>query len=111
MPVSIDVPSHPYSFIKTNLSGFAYELIITENSRSGRLSMAIVSNNEIIIRNVTLIEGGEALLQNYRLPGFDHGDLFCVRINKTKDPIKLGNIGVGKDYELVYMTNEELGLV
>lgn len=110
MPISIDVPESAWAEQSVILDGFSYTFTYSYNSRNGGLYLTITGeDNEVILANVRLMQN-ELLLGRYKNPLFAHGDLVCIPYKATQDEVTLGNIGIDKTYELIYLTNEELGI-
>lgn len=105
----IDVPtSYPNVTQNITLSGVSYTFKYTYNSRDERLRLSIYRDEELVIAGLKIMEN-QLLLDNYILSGFPDGDLFCARIRGDSSiPATLGTIGLGREYELIYFTNEEI---
>lgn len=109
MAISIDVPTESANVKQDiTLSGTNYLFRYTYNTRDQRLRLSIYLDDELVIASVKIMEN-QLLLQNYILPDFPDGDLLCVRFKGDETtPATLGNIGIDQNYELIYLTNEEL---
>ena len=107
--LSIDVPTQaPNVSQPLTLSGITYEFVYTYNSTIDRLYISIYLNDELVIGGLQLTENG-FLLDNYNIPEFNHGDLYCARITGDSSVrATLGTIGIDKEYEFIYITNSEL---
>jgi len=107
MALSIPTPDYPSTKQNVTLAGRDYELTIRFNERDSRWRLSISLNGVVVISGIKLVEN-RRLLSRYILPDFNHGDLFCMRRKSTKDPVGRKNLGIGKEYELIYFSNEEL---
>ena len=107
MAVSITVPDTPWSSQLVSLSGKSYEFELTYNSRSSRWYLTISLSGVNIINSLKVIEGVD-MTGRYLISEFSDGRLYCGQSRKTSDPVGRDNFGVGKDYGLVYLTNEEI---
>lgn len=110
MPLTISVPSiSSWTEQTIELSGIAYRFIYKLNERfnPSRLYLDIYLEEVLVKASLKLLENSD-LTSRYLLDDFDHGSLFLVRLDSTKDQATLGNIGIDLSYELVYFTNQEL---
>lgn len=107
MALKITIPDTSWSSQLVSLSGKSYIFEISYNERSTRWYINITLSGEEVINSLKAIESVN-MTGRYNLINFDHGELFCVRFKQTSDPVGRDNFGVGKDYELVYLTNEEI---
>ena len=89
------------------LGGQEYKFTFTLNTRDSRMRMDIVLGDTPVISGVKIVES-QGLVSRYLLEDFDHGEIFCVRTQKTDEPAGFGNLGIGLPYELVYFSNEEI---
>ena len=48
------------------------------------------------------------LLGRFRLANFGHGDLIVYRAQEDGQDVGRDNFGIGKAYELLYVTNDEI---
>lgn len=109
MAIFIPTPEAVYSEITVPLGGQTYNIIYTYNEidEAWRLSL-YTYEGDVVIEGVKIMEN-EFLLWRHRLGLFDHGDIACVKLSlNTKRPPTRDNLGIGKEYTLVYYTNEEL---
>lgn len=107
MAVTIGTPVSASATQTIALGGKTYEFVYSLNSRDNRVRLDISFDDSPIITGVKLMEN-ESLLQRYDLVEFSHGDLFCIRVLKTDEEVTLENLGIGKPYELMYLTNDEI---
>lgn len=107
MPVSIPTPNTANTKQSITLGGKEYEFTQKFNERDSRWRLSISLSGEVIISGIKLVEN-RRLLSRYILSDFDHGDLFCMRRKSTSEDVGRNNLGIGKEYELIYLTNEEL---
>jgi hypothetical protein len=107
MALKINVPDSANTQSNVSLGGSNYLFDFTFNDRDGRYRLTISLNGESVISGLKLIEN-VIITQKYDLPDFDHGELLLVKIKDTTDPAGRNNIGIGKAYELIYLSNEEL---
>lgn len=111
MPLEIPVPNTAWSEVIVTLAGLEYTFEFRFNERlgndEGRWTIDLKdADGNILISGLTLIE--DMLLFNYTSIGFDHGDVLCLRSGNTEDIASRYNTGFGKDYILLYLTNEEI---
>lgn len=108
MPVLIDVPTTS-TYVRQNivLNGLNYVFSYKFNSRDERWRLSIYRNDEAIVESIKILEN-QFLLGQYILDGFE-GDILCFRsLESTDKPVTLGTLGIGKDYELIYYTLQDL---
>ena len=106
MPLSIPVPNNAHSKQTITLGGRQYQFTTSFNQRDLGWRLDINTENEPVISGLKLVENTK-LLSNYILPDFSHGELFCIRRKSTSDPVGRDNLGIGKEYELIYKGNNE----
>ncbi len=107
MALKITIPDTSWSSQLVSLSGKSYIFEISYNERSTRWYINVTLAGEEVINSLKAIENIN-MTGRYNLVKFDHGGLFCVRFKKTTDPVGRDNFGLGKDYELIYLTNSEI---
>jgi hypothetical protein len=103
----VPVPEISWSDIKLQLGGLEYTFTWSFNGRDLRWRFDLYLGEEPVITGVKIVES-QSLLERYQLPEFDHGDLYCVRVGASFDDVGRDNLGFGKNYQIVYLTNEEL---
>lgn len=108
MPISIDVPEAAWSTQEIPLGGLNYTFNYSYNDRDSRWRLDIKLGETDVISGLKLIES-QRLLNQYNLTNFNHGDLVVIRYEDDGKPVTFDNIGLNKPYELVYLTNAELG--
>lgn len=106
MPVSIEVPTSAWSEIDVPLNGELYTITYRFNDRDQRWRMDIRKEGVDIILGVKIV-GQQSLLSMCPLEGLS-GDIQCHRNKKTTEGVGRDNLGVGKEYELLYFAPEEL---
>ena len=83
-----------------------YEAILGFHNCSIDMLTVHLSGGEEIVKGLTLIENfSPTIFQN--LIDFDHGFLFISPAPNVTKKCTRDNLGIGKDYELIYVTNEE----
>lgn len=107
MALKIPVPGTAYSNQEVTLAGIKYNFKFQYNGRDSRWRLSILLGDTTVISGVKIMEN-ERLLWRYRLPQFQHGDLFCIRFKDDGKEVGRDNFGVDKAYELLYLTNEEI---
>jgi len=111
MPISIPVPNVGYGSNDITLAGINYTFVYMYNERDnnglGRWRVSLYQDEVIIIAGMKIVEHA-ALIKRYRLPEFDHGELYCIRVLDDGQPAGLSNFGIDKAYEFRYFTNDEL---
>ena len=107
MALSIPTPDSPNLKQNVTLGGVEYEFLTSFNSRDSGWRLSIFRESEVVILGVKIVENTR-LLSRYILESFNHGDLSCIRRKSTTDPVGRNNLGIGKEYELIYTSNEEL---
>lgn len=107
MALTIFVPDTSWSRQLVSLDGKSYIFEISYNERSTRWYIDISLSGTEVINSIKALENIN-MTGRYNLIDFDHGELFCVNLKKTSDPVGRDNFGIGKDYELIYLTNQEI---
>jgi len=107
MPLTLNVPNTAHSLQTVSLGGIDYDITYTYNTRDSRWRMDISKQGVVVKSGIKIMEN-QSLLGRYLLSNFEHGDIFCVRVEKDSSNVGRDNLGLDKAYELVYYTNEEL---
>lgn len=107
MAVSITIPDTAWSRQVVSLSGSSYVFETRYNERSSRWYINITLGGVSVINSLKVVENVN-LTGRYLLDNFNDGNLFCIKIKETAEPAGRDNFGIGKDYELWYLTNEEI---
>ena len=107
MALNIEVPESANSSQYVNLGGYKYLIEYAYNNRDDSMRMSIYLDNIPVITGIKIMQN-QRLLYRYNLTEFNHGDIVCYKNKTTPINPTLGNIGIGKDYELIYFSNEEL---
>lgn len=108
MPLQILTPSAAWSSQDITLGGIKYTFTYAFNKRDNRWSLSIHdSASNPVITGVKIMENS-SLLARYRLDGFNHGDILCLRVLNTDDQVGRNNLGESLPYSLFYYTNDEL---
>ncbi len=118
MAVQIPFPSVSYADIELSLAGKSFTLTYRFNTRWKKdeddLGTWVIdirdANKEYVIKGLGLVGQG-FLLGDLILDGFDIGDFLCVRAKKTDRLPTRDNIGIDREYKLLFLTNEELASV
>ena len=105
--LSIEIPDSSWCEQDVSLGGYKYVFTYSKNNRDGAVRLSISDDEGEIISGLKLVEEIN-VLSKYTLDRFDHGKLFLVRIRKGDEFPTNGNIGVEKEFALLYLTNEEL---
>jgi hypothetical protein len=107
MPIRIPVPNTSYATQIVSLGGESYEFTFRYNERSERWKLDIVTTDGVVVRNgITLVEG-LFFTEHLVLPEFDHGALGVVQLEIATQKASRHNLGIGRQYELVYVSNDE----
>lgn len=108
--LKIPVPDSANATTKVSLAGTTYDFkfeYFEPPGVQGAYYLTILLNGVIIISGLKLLEN-VALLKKYDIPEFDHGELIVLKLKDTTDPVGRNNIGFGKPYELIYISDNEL---
>lgn len=104
--VSTPDASNSSSFV--TLGGELYTIRYNFNGVDKVWRIDLYYQNKLIIASLDL-KLGTLITGKYDLPEFDHGELFLAKVKATAEPPIRDNVGVGRAYELIYVTNKELG--
>lgn len=104
----IQTPQQAYVESVTPLGPVQYNFVYRFNTTDNlfRLDIQDFLGNPIV-NGLTLKENYMGLLLPYYTPEFDHGDLLVIKSNQSAGPLNLLNLGIERDYNLVYITNQE----
>lgn len=107
MPLKINVPDSGWSEQNISLNGVTYRFEFHFNGRDERWRMDIYLEDTPVIKGIKIMEN-QSLLGRYNLEDFDHGDIFCFRMEEDGNPVGRDNLGISKPYQLVYYSNDEI---
>lgn len=101
--IAIDLGESANSLVDITLGGQSYVFHAVHNSVNDRMYLSISQRGRTLIRGLKLLPR-VSLLKKHRPEEFSHGELM-IMVN-TKDAKKrctLGNIGLDKEYTLIYI--------
>lgn len=107
MALSITISDSAWSSRPVSLGGVTYKFTFAFNERDQRWRLSIYRGSTPVILGVKIVES-KMLFENYNLPLFDHGDIGCFRMYSTTEEVGRDNLGIGKEYELIYFSNAEI---
>ena len=104
----INIPTISYSEKRVSLNSKTFFFTYEFNDRTSRWYLSISDQDNNPIHNgMALVEDGPITLHLSELNEALGGFLFIVQQRETDQPCGRNNLGVGKDYELVYMSFKE----
>lgn len=106
--LSISIPDASNSSSPVSLGGEIYDFRFNFNSVDKIYRLDIYYRQKLIVGSLDL-KLGALLTDKYNLTDFAHGELFLAKTKATELPPNRDNVGVDKSYELIYVTNAELG--
>jgi hypothetical protein len=107
MAVEIPVPEAAYPEVEITLAGITYTLLFKESLlEKGRLFFDLFIGEVLVKPSVKVMED-QGLLSRYVLDDFSHGEIFCFRVGTSLDKAVKDNTGIGKNYGLFYVSNQE----
>lgn len=107
MPLSLNVPSNPHTTYNVSLEGVKYFFTYRWNVRQEIWYLDVFTSNRIpIVIGAALLEATDLLrrVTSYSPKGL----LTIIKNSETTAKPNRFNIGVGKDYELIYFTESEV---
>ena len=104
--IIIPTPAASYASHKISLAGKTYNFVFRFNSLMQRWMLDIYLNEVEVILGQGIIEGSP-LFYAEPIVNFEHGILIPVRNVNTTNPVGRDNLGIGKEYSLIYLTMEE----
>lgn len=104
--LSISVPDSADADQNVTLGGLEYKFTTRYNTRDQRWRLSISLQGAPIISGLKVMENQD-LLNGYLLANFSHGSLYCARIRQDDQQVGRNNFGIGKAYELIYLTTKE----
>lgn len=101
MAIKIDVPDAPESFSEVTLSGKKYVFHFRYSTLEDVYYFDIAYNGSPVISGLRM---SPAVLNTakYDLPAFKDGVLGVFKLKETPELPNRNNVGIGKDYELIY---------
>ena len=106
--LSIAVTDSADSSAPITLGGELYDFRFNFNSLDEVYRLDIYHQQKLVIGSLDL-KLGALITDKHNLPDFDHGELFLAQVKSNAVSPTRDNVGVGKSYELIYVTNDELG--
>ena len=111
MPTSITVPETSYwstSSVELSRKTFDFTYTLNERFETPRLYLTIHQEGNLVKAGIKLL-GSKNITGPYILEEFSEGILMVLRMTEDihVEPT-IGNIGIDKDFELVYYTFDEL---
>jgi len=105
--LEITVPDTSYSTQRVNINNTVYNLQLSFNSRDNcwYLDLFDINNNPIL--QSKKLQWGSAVTSKYILPNLIGGDFFILKTEERSQELGRSNFGVGKLFNLVYLTGEE----
>lgn len=104
--LEINIPDAPASSVSVTLGGKLYEFEFKYNSTTTSHYLTIRQAGKLLVSSLKLLPNVN-LLRKYKIPEFDHGVLFVLKLEKTEESAGRNNIGIGKAYSLLYVSNNE----
>ena len=90
------------------LSGTTYNILVKYNPSDKSWYLSIRdSANTAIVTGIKIMPNQNLTYQLKYLNIFTDGDLWCLRLKAVKDPLGRDNFGIGKAYELVWISSED----
>lgn len=105
--LSISVPNRTNTVSRVSLGGITYSFHFIFNSVTQRHYLNIYYGSNLIVAGLKLLEGVR-IIDKYSLESFSGGELVVVKTNQTDDDVGRDNLGIGKAYELLYISPNEL---
>ena len=108
MAVRVNVPEAAWASQEVTLNGVTYGFTFKYNNTDSRWRLTLSQSGTEIISSIKVMEN-QALTSRYTRDEFNHGELFCFRFKDDGLPVGRDNFGIGKAYELLYLSNIDLG--
>jgi hypothetical protein len=102
--VKINIPDLAESETTVSLSGEKYVFRYHFSSLEQTYYLDIYYQDILVIAGLKLL-AGVVITGKYDLPLFDNGFLLVAKLKETSEKTNRNNIGIGKAYELIYITN------
>lgn len=105
MAYKINVPEHPYAQQQVTLGDQPYILITSYKERTKRFYLTIrTTTGDELITEKKIVPGLMTGLHDLGM----NGDVVCERVYGTDDYPTWGTLGVGKPFELQWLTSSEV---
>lgn len=104
--IALPTPSSDWATHKASLAGKTYKLTYRFNSYNQRWMLDIYLD-EVSVSLGNMIIEGSPLFYAQPIKNFEHGVLLPLRNINGKTTIGRDNLGIGKEFTLYYLTNEE----
>ena len=106
----LNIPEVAFAAQEVSLGGLTYTFIYSFNDQDDRWRFDIYLDEVLVIGGIKVMENASLFRFRYTLPDFVNGDIQCLRLLDDGKQVGRNNLGIGKAYELIYFSNEELGL-
>lgn len=107
MAIKIRVPDKAYSRQNITLSGDSFDIIFKYNVRDDRWYFDLKDEGGNLIFSGIKVMPNQNLTGRYVKDEFNNGNLWCFRRQKDDGAVSRNNFGIGKSFELAYLTKEE----
>ena len=108
MPQNIPIPTGARDKYNVVLGANSYNIEFKFNIREGRWYFDLYREDDTPVKLGVKIMENQSLLLRYRLDNF-LGDIACIKMaNRGSSVIGRGNLGIDKEYSLVYFSEDEL---
>lgn len=102
--ININIPDSAFSTTSVSLNGRLYELEFSFNDTTNSWYMGIYLQKVLIGASIKLLQNVPLL--KFVKPSQLSGDLIVVMMQQTENTIGRDNLGVGKEYSLLYIPPE-----
>jgi hypothetical protein len=104
----IKIPDNPESFQVISLSGQEYVVQLTYNTADAHWRLSLLDLNYKAIVAGLKVMPSQNLTWRYRyIEGMPSGNIYCMRYKNDFSDVGRDNLGLGKTYQLVYLTEQE----
>ena len=107
MPVVLPTPITANETQRVSLNNILYDITYRYNTRDERWRIDLAVQGETFVTGIKVMEN-QLLLGQFLLSEYIQGELFCVRNEDDDNPVGRDNFGLGKAYELLYLTPDEV---
>ena len=107
MAVTLPTPITANETHRVSLNNILYDLTYRYNTRDKRWRISLALQGETFVSGIKVMEN-QLLLGQFLLTDYISGEIMCARNKDDGQPVGRDNLGVGKAYELLYLTQEEV---
>ena len=98
----IPVPSGGNNEQRIALAGVTFTFYFSYNETTKHYSLSVFKDGRLLVAGLKLMEGS-LLWNKYSIDALSIGEIFVTKMKETDEPVGRHNLGLGKEYELIFV--------